>query len=79
MNGSSFDLTLSADDASVATLREFVVDDTVSVTLSDASEAWIYVLGTIYINVTDASSLYYKGSPTIGSISFDGASSVTTF
>ncbi len=79
MNGSSIDLILNADDASVATLKELVVNDTASVTLSDASEAWVYVLGTINIDVTDASSLYYKGSPVIGSISFGGASSVSTF
>jgi len=79
LNGSSFDLTLVVDDASVATFKNFVVNDTASVTVEDASEAWVYVLGTIYIDVHDASALYYKGSPTIGSISFDGASSISTY
>lgn len=79
LNGSSFDLTLDADDASVATLKNFIVSDTASVSVNDASEAWVYVLGTIHIDVHDASSLYYKGSPSIGSISFTGASTVTTY
>jgi hypothetical protein len=79
MSGSSYNLTLIADDASVASCKEFVVAETGSATLSGASEAWIHVNGTILIDVTDASSLYYRGSPTIGSLTIDGASSVIEF
>lgn len=79
MNGSSYDLTLNADDASVATLKEFVVGDAASVTLRDASESWVHVTGTLSLHVTNASTLYYRGSPNIGSITLDGASSIFEF
>ncbi len=79
MSGSSYDLILNVSDASVATLKDLVVADLATVTLSDASEGWVHVTGTIRIDVTDASSLYYRGSPAIASITLDGASSIASF
>lgn len=78
MTGSSFDLTLMADDASLATLKEFTASSA-TVTLTDASEAWVTVNGTLNINITGASTLYYRGSVDIGTLTLTGASSIIEY
>ena len=66
MNGSTYDLTLTVDDASVATLKEFTASGA-SVNLDDASEAWVYVNGVLQFNLAGASALYYRGAVQFGS------------
>ena len=78
MNGSSFDLTLIADDASLATLKEFTASGA-TVTLTDASEAWVHVNGVLNLSCTGASTLYYRGSVDIGTLTLTGASSIIPY
>lgn len=78
MNGSSYDLSLTADDASVATLKEYSTNRA-TVRLDDASEAWVHVNGVLNINLTGASTLYYRGAVDIGTLILVEASSIDEY
>jgi len=78
MNGSTYDLSLTVDDASVATLKEYAAGGA-SVKLSDASEAWVRVDGVLNINLTGASTLYYHGIVDIGTLTLADASSIIEY
>jgi hypothetical protein len=78
MSGSSSVLTLNVGDASVATLKEFSTS-TATVKLKDASEAWVYVNGILNVNLTGASTLYYRGAVDIGTLTLAEASSIIQY
>ncbi|MBN1686683.1 MAG: DUF2807 domain-containing protein [Spirochaetales bacterium] len=78
MNGSSFGLALIADDASLATLKEFTAGGA-TVTLTDASEAWITVNGVFNFSCTGASTLYYRGAVDFGTFTIADASSIIEY
>jgi hypothetical protein len=78
MNGSSYDLSLTAEDASVVTLKEYRTNGA-SVNLSDASEAWVHVNGVLNINLSGASFLYYRGAVDIGTLILVEASSIDEY
>jgi hypothetical protein len=75
LNGSVGNLTLSAWGASKAEMGEFSLRDA-AVCLKGASEASIKVQGKLNIDLSSGSRLTYSGSPTINSISVEGASSL---
>jgi len=75
LNGSAGNLTLSAWGASKAEMGEFSLRDAV-VCLKGASEASINIQGKLNIDLSSGSRLTYSGSPTINSISVEGASSL---
>jgi hypothetical protein len=75
LNGSAGNLTLSAWGASKAEMGEFTLRDA-AVCLKGASEASINVQGKLNIDLSSGSRLTYSGSPTINSISVEGASSL---
>lgn len=78
MNGSCFDLNLTVDDASVATLKELTASGAV-VNLDGASEAWVYVNGVLSVDLAGASSLYYRGSVDITNPRIVDASSIEPY
>ncbi len=78
MSGSGFNLSLTADDASVATLKQFSAGGA-TVYLNDASEAWVYVNGVLNINLTGASTLYYRGTVDFGYLAMSDASSIIPY
>jgi hypothetical protein len=75
LHGSTGNLTLSAWGASKAEMGEFSMRDA-AVCLKGASEACIKVQGKLSIDLSSGSRLTYSGSPTINSISVEGASSL---
>lgn len=75
LNGSAGNLTLNAWGASKAEMGEFGLRDA-AVCLKGASEASINVQGKLNIDLSSGSRLTYSGSPTINSISVEGASSL---
>jgi len=75
LNGSAGNLTLSAWGASKAEMGEFSLRDA-AVCLKGASEASINIQGKLNIDLSSGSRLTYSGSPTINSISVEGASSL---
>lgn len=78
MSGSSYDLTMISSSASSADLADFETTDT-SATVSGASEAWVNVKGSLDVNVSGASSLYYHGTASLGYFNIEGASSFITY
>ena len=78
MNGSSYDLTLKVDRASDADLTDYAANS-VSATVSAASEGWINVDGVLDADITGASSLYYRGTVTLGVLNIEGASSFIVY
>jgi hypothetical protein len=71
--GSAHDVKLQASGASHADLGEMPAVD-VTVNLSGASDATVNPSGTINVDASGASQLYYLGSPTLGTTNLSGAS-----
>ena len=74
--GSANVLVSTVSGASDLNLMGLTVEDT-SMNLGGASHAAIDVNGRLDASVSGASSLQYRGSPTLGDITTSGASSVT--
>ncbi|MBT3275236.1 MAG: hypothetical protein HN368_18930 [Spirochaetales bacterium] len=75
LDGSGYSVDVVVDGASDADLSEFAANSA-SVTAGGASEAWININGTIGINLTGASTLYYTGTATWVSLNFTEGSSI---
>ena len=75
MDGSAYTLDISVRGASDGDLSAFNVDD-VDATVSGASEAWIRLDGTLRIDISGASTLYYYGQATWIAPNIADASSV---
>jgi hypothetical protein len=75
LQGRAADLRLDASGASNLDLEDFPVEDA-DIELSGASEAEVVVTGTLDINASGASRLYFGGSPTMGRVDLSGASSI---
>ena len=73
--GEANNLRLDASGASNIDLKDFPVFDA-EIELSGASEAEVVLSGTLNIDVSGASRLYYGGNPTIRRIDLSGASSI---
>jgi len=75
LDGSGGDLTIDASGASTLDLEMFSVRD-VRVELSGASKATVNASGTLDVDASGASTVYYVGEPDVRSIDTSGASSV---
>ncbi len=75
LEGSSNKMTLNASGASKLNLADFPVDQA-DVTLSGASEVTLNTKGRLDAVLSDASTLYFTGNPTMGDISVTGASTI---
>lgn len=75
LEGSGNGLDIDASGSSNLELAEFVVEDA-NVSLSGSSEAIVNVNGTLSVNASGASNVYYLGNPSMGNIDTSGASSV---
>lgn len=75
LRGKAEDLRLDASGASNLDLEDFPAQDA-DIELSGASEVEVVLSGTLDIDASGASRLYYGGSPTIGRIDLSGASSI---
>jgi hypothetical protein len=75
LQGEAEDLHLDASGASNLDLGGFPVEDA-DIELSGASEAEVVLTGTLDINASGASRLYFGGSPTVGRVDLSGASSI---
>ena len=75
LQGKAEDLRLDASGASILDLEDFPVEDA-DIELSGASEAQIVLSGTLDIDASGASRLYFGGSPTMGRVDLSGASSI---
>lgn len=73
--GEANNLRLDASGASNIDLEDFPVVDA-EIELSGASEVEVTLSGTLDIDVSGASRLYYGGNPTIRRIDLSGASSI---
>ncbi|MDC7234412.1 MAG: DUF2807 domain-containing protein [Spirochaetales bacterium] len=69
---------LKIDGASAVDMRDFTAAD-VRVDIDGASDAWVNMNGTLSGSLNGASELYYRGSPTIGDLSIETASRLSTF
>jgi len=76
LEGNADDISLEVSGASTARLADFPVDNA-DVEVSGASNATVNVSGTLDINVSGVSTLYYVGSPTLGRLSVSGGSRVS--
>jgi len=75
LQGAAVDLYLNASGASNLDLEDFPVQDA-DIELSGASEAKVVLDGTLDIDASGASRLYFGGSPTMGRVDLSGASSI---
>jgi hypothetical protein len=75
LTGSGDNLRLDISGASDADLEEFPVEDA-RIELSGASNATVNVNGTLDVEASGASDLYYVGEPSLGDIDTSGASSI---
>lgn len=75
LEGSGNGLDIDASGSSNLELAEFVVEDA-TVSLSGSSEATVNVNGSLNVNASGASNVYYLGNPSMGNIDTSGASSV---
>ena len=73
LSGSGDDLVAHASGASNLQLGDFVCEDA-DIDFSGASRGTVNVQGTLDARLSGASSLSYKGNPTLGSVSTSGAS-----
>jgi hypothetical protein len=76
LNGRAGNLDMEASGASSADLSNFAVQDA-NVNLSGASNSTVNSNGKLSGDLSGASHLSYTGSPTLGSLSTSGGSSVT--
>lgn len=75
LNGSGTDATVDASGASQVDLEDFPVEDA-SVEASGASGVTVNASGTLDVDASGASMVYYVGNPTMGRIDTSGASSI---
>jgi hypothetical protein len=75
LNGSAGDMTLDASGASTVDLSDFPVANA-NVGARDGSEVTLNASGTLDVDASGASRVYYVGSPTLGTIDTTGASKV---
>jgi len=75
LQGEAEDLSLDVSGASNLDLEDFPVQDA-DIELSGASEAEVVLSGTLDIEASGASRLYFRGTPTMGRIDLSGASSI---
>ena len=75
LSGIGDDLVARASGASRLQLGDFVCADA-DVDFSGASRGTIHIQGNLDARLTGASSLNYKGNPTLGSVSTSGASTL---
>jgi hypothetical protein len=75
LDGSGRDLNIDASGASTVDMEMFPVADA-RVHLSGASKAMVDVSGSLDVDASGASTLYYRGDPTMRSVDTSGASSV---
>jgi hypothetical protein len=75
LQGRAEDLRLDASGASKLDLTDFPAGDA-DIELSGASEAEVELTGTLDINASGASRLYFGGNPTMGRFDLSGASSI---
>ena len=75
LDGSASNIIINASGASKIDLTDFPLNNA-NAKLSGASEASINVKGRLNAVVSDASSLYFLGNPTMGNISVTGASTI---
>ena len=75
LSGIGDDLVAHASGASSLRLGDFVCEDA-DIDFSGASHGTVHIQGTLDARLTGASSLNYKGNPTLGSVSTSGASTL---
>jgi hypothetical protein len=75
LRGKAEDLRLDVSGASNLDLKDFPVQDA-DIELSGASEVEVVLSGTLDIDASGASRLYFGGSPTMGRVDLSGASSI---
>jgi hypothetical protein len=75
LRGKAEDLRLKVSGASNADLEKFPVDHA-DIELSGASEAAVALSGTLDIDASGASRLFFGGNPTMGRVELSGASSI---
>jgi hypothetical protein len=75
LNGSTRNVTVEGSGASQIDLSDFAVADA-KVKLSGASTATVNPSGTLDVDASGASDVYYLGDPTLGKVDMSGASSV---
>ena len=75
LNGSARNVTVEGSGASQIDLSDFAVADA-KVKLSGASAATVNPSGTLDVDASGASDVYYLGSPTLGNVDTSGASSI---
>ncbi len=73
LNGSCNELVLDASGGSSADLEDFTVEDA-DIILGSGSKATVDVDGTMNVDLSLGSTLFYMGSPTIAGISITGGS-----
>ena len=75
LEGSANNIILNSSGASNIDLANFPLNNA-NVNLSGASEATLNLKGRLESILSGASSLYFRGNPTIGNISLSGASTI---
>ena len=75
LEGTAGDVVLEVSGASSVNLGDFTVADA-SVGASGASSVTVSASGTLDVDVSGASRLYYTGSGTLGSVAVSGASTI---
>jgi hypothetical protein len=77
LQGSADDMTVDASGASSVKLSSFEVVNA-DVTLSGASNGTVKLDGTLDVGLSGASTLTYKGNPTLGNVNISGGSNINT-
>ncbi|MFC1932507.1 head GIN domain-containing protein [Chloroflexota bacterium] len=75
LEGSANNMILNASGANDINLADFPLDNA-EIDLNGASEATVNAKGRVDCVVSDASSLYFLGNPTMGNIEVTGASTI---
>ena len=75
LRGGAAELYLDSSGASNVDLEDFPVQDA-DIELSGSSEANVVLNGTLDIDASGASRLYFGGSPSMGRVDLSGASSI---
>jgi len=75
LDGSANNIILNTSGASEVNLADFPLNNA-NANLSGASKATLNVKGRLDSILSDASSLYFEGNPTMGNISVSGASTI---
>jgi hypothetical protein len=75
LGGSGGNINIGASGASQANLGDFTVGDA-DIDFSGASRATMEISGRLNASLSGASSLHYRGNPTLGSLDITGGSSL---